>query len=68
PGEIRSIAEPPDLQPIERRNFIGNSRLFQQRSGWQPRFDLKAGIADYFQRTLAEKKLEGRLERNHARI
>lgn len=68
PGEIRSIAEPPDLQPIERRNFIGNSRLFQQRSGWQPRFDLKAGIADYFQRTLAEKKLEGRLERNHAQI
>ena len=67
-SEIRRIAEPPDLQPIERRNFIGNSRLFQQRAGWHPRFDLKAGIADYFQRTLAEQKLEGRPERDHVRI
>ena len=67
-GEIRRIAEPADLQPIERRNFIGNSQLFQQRAGWHPRFDLKAGIADYFQRTLAEQKPEGQPERDHARI
>ncbi len=67
-GEIRRIAEPADLHPIERRNFVGDSRLFRQRAGWHPRFDLKAGIADYFQRTLTEKKLEGRPQRNHAPI
>ena len=28
--EIRRVPEPADLHPIERRNFIGNSRLFQR--------------------------------------
>jgi UDP-glucose 4-epimerase len=67
-GEIRRIAEPADLHPIERRNFIGNSRLFQERAGWLPRFDLKAGIADYFRRTLGETKRGEQHERDHARI
>jgi nucleoside-diphosphate-sugar epimerase len=48
--EIRSIPEPVDLHPIERRNFVGNSQLFRQRAGWQPRYDLKRGIEDYFRR------------------
>jgi nucleoside-diphosphate-sugar epimerase len=55
--EIRSVPEPADLHPIERRNFIGNSRQFAQRAGWQPRFDLKRGIEDYFRRALSERKL-----------
>jgi nucleoside-diphosphate-sugar epimerase len=67
-GEIRRIAEPADLHPIERRNFVGNSQLFRQRAGWHPHFDLQAGVADYFQRALAERTLEGRLKRNHAPI
>jgi nucleoside-diphosphate-sugar epimerase len=46
--EIRCVPEPVDLQPIERRNFVGNARLFSARTGWQPRFDLAAGIHDYF--------------------
>jgi nucleoside-diphosphate-sugar epimerase len=54
--EIRSIPEPADLHPIERRNFVGNSRLFAQRAGWQPRFDLKGGIEDYFRRAMSERK------------
>ena len=54
--EIRSIPEPADLHPIERRNFVGNSRLFAQRAGWQPRFDLKRGIEDYFRRAMSERK------------
>jgi nucleoside-diphosphate-sugar epimerase len=48
--EIHHVPEPHNLQPIERRNFVGNSRLFQERTGWRPRFDLKAGIRDYFAR------------------
>lgn len=51
--EVRSIPEPADLHPIERRNFVGNSALFRARTGWVPRFNLKAGIADYFERNLA---------------
>jgi nucleoside-diphosphate-sugar epimerase len=66
--EIRRVAEPPDLHPSERRNFIGNSRLFRERTGWQSRFDLKAGIADYFRRTLAAAELGGRHGEDHARV
>jgi UDP-glucose 4-epimerase len=42
--EIRHVAEPADLHPIERRNFVGNSALFQQRTGWRPRICLAEGI------------------------
>ena len=35
--------EPADLHPIEKRNFVGNSHVFQKRTGWRPRFDLKMG-------------------------
>jgi UDP-glucose 4-epimerase len=52
-GEIRHIAEPADLHPIERRNFAGNSQLFAKLAGWQPRFDLAGGIRDYFQRAMS---------------
>jgi len=50
--DIRAIAEPADLHPIERRNFVGNSRLFSALAGWRPRFDLASGIRDYFQRAM----------------
>jgi nucleoside-diphosphate-sugar epimerase len=49
-GEIRRIAEPSDLHPIEKRNFVGNSQLFSQTGDWHPRFNLASGIRDYFQR------------------
>jgi nucleoside-diphosphate-sugar epimerase len=49
-GEIRRVAEPPDLHPIEKRDFVGNSQLFSKATGWQPRFDLATGIRDYFGR------------------
>jgi nucleoside-diphosphate-sugar epimerase len=48
--EIRHVPEPPDLSAIERRNFVGDSSLFTQRTGWRPRMDLASGIADYFAR------------------
>jgi nucleoside-diphosphate-sugar epimerase len=54
-GEIRSIAEPADLHPIEKRHFVGNSRLFAERAGWRARFDLKRGIDDYFRHAIAAK-------------
>jgi nucleoside-diphosphate-sugar epimerase len=44
--EIRHVPEPADLHSIERRNFVGNSSLFRQLTGWRPRFDLRAGIRD----------------------
>jgi UDP-glucose 4-epimerase len=53
--EIRSVPEPADLHPIERRNFVGNSQLFAERAGWQPRYDLKRGIEDYFRRAISER-------------
>ena len=51
--EICQVPEPPDLHPIERRNFVGNSSLFHALTGWQPRIDLKTGIRDYFVRAVA---------------
>jgi nucleoside-diphosphate-sugar epimerase len=51
--DIQRIPEPPHLHPIERRNFIGDPRLFIQSTGWRPRLDLRAGIRDYFVRALS---------------
>jgi nucleoside-diphosphate-sugar epimerase len=51
--EIRHMPEPGNLHPIERRNFVGDARLFRERAGWRPWFDLKAGINDYFSRALS---------------
>jgi nucleoside-diphosphate-sugar epimerase len=48
--EIVRVPEPADLHPIERRNFIGDSRVFQARTSWRPHFELRAGIADYLVR------------------
>jgi nucleoside-diphosphate-sugar epimerase len=48
--EIVRVPEPADLHPIEKRNFIGDSHIFRARTGWQPHFDLRAGIVDYFVR------------------
>jgi nucleoside-diphosphate-sugar epimerase len=49
---IRHVPEPADLHPIERRNFVGDSRLFQSLTGWQPRVELRSGIRDYLARSL----------------
>ena len=49
--EIRHVPEPSDLHPIERRNFVGDSRLFRSASGWRPKVELAAGIRDYLART-----------------
>ncbi len=49
--EIVRIPEPVDLHPIEKRSFIGDSRMFHTRTGWMPHFDLRAGIVDYFVRS-----------------
>jgi nucleoside-diphosphate-sugar epimerase len=53
PVETCRVGEPADLHPIERRNFIGNARLFSARTGWRPHYDLVSGIRDYFSRALA---------------
>jgi nucleoside-diphosphate-sugar epimerase len=49
--EIRHVSEPADLHPIERRNFIGDSSLYQRRSGWRPRISLAEGIGRFFAET-----------------
>lgn len=49
--EIRHVPEPPGLHPIERRNFVGDSRLFLSVSGWHPKVELATGIRDYLART-----------------
>ena len=48
--EIVHVPEPADLHPIEKRNFIGDSRAFQERTGWRPRLQLRDGIREYFSR------------------
>jgi nucleoside-diphosphate-sugar epimerase len=58
--EIRHVPEPDDLQPIDRRNFVGNSSWFQQRTGWRPMIDLEAGIRDYFPRVAARSMIGAR--------
>jgi len=57
--EIRHVPEPPDLYPIERRNFVGDSTLFQKLTGWRAEVDLRSGIRDYFQRNLAASPAAG---------
>jgi UDP-glucose 4-epimerase len=57
--EIRHVPEPPDLYPIERRNFVGDSTLFQKLTGWRAEADLRSGIRDYFQRNLAASRAAG---------
>lgn len=54
--DIRHVPEPADLQPIERRNFVGDSRLFQAATGWRPKFTLKAGMHDFFSRAAAAEQ------------
>jgi nucleoside-diphosphate-sugar epimerase len=51
--EIREIAEPADLHPIEQRNFIGDPALFRQLTGWQPRLTLRDGVRAFFERACA---------------
>jgi UDP-glucose 4-epimerase len=57
--DIRHVPEPSDLHPIERRNFVGDSNLFQSLSGWYPRTDLRSGIRDYFEHMLIASRSAG---------
>jgi nucleoside-diphosphate-sugar epimerase len=50
--DIIRIAEPPDLLPIERRNFVGDASLFCRSTGWLPVMDLRGGIRHWFERHL----------------
>lgn len=45
--EIRHVPQPPDLHPIERRNFVGDSRYFRSLTGWRPRVEFSAGVRNY---------------------
>jgi UDP-glucose 4-epimerase len=57
--EIRRVSEPSDLHPIERRNFVGDSTMFQKLTDWRPQVDLRSGIQDYFERSLAASRTSG---------
>lgn len=47
---IEYVSEPRELYPIERRNFVGDSTVFQKLTGWRARTDLQSGVRDYFKR------------------
>ena len=51
--EVRHVPEPPDLHSIERRNFVGDSGLFQRLTGWRAQVDLESGIRDHFAQAFA---------------
>jgi nucleoside-diphosphate-sugar epimerase len=57
--ELRNVPEPPNLHPIERRNFVGDSSGFQELTGWRPQVDLPSGIRDYFERILVRSRTSG---------
>jgi nucleoside-diphosphate-sugar epimerase len=38
------VEPPTPLSPIEARNFIADTRLFRQATGWQPRYSLRDGL------------------------
>ncbi len=57
--EVRHVPEPRDLHAIERRNFVGNSGLFQRLTGWRPRVDLKDGIRDCFAQAFPAARATG---------
>jgi nucleoside-diphosphate-sugar epimerase len=44
PVEVRRVPPPDTLSPIERRNFVADSRRFTSATGWQPRYSLSEGI------------------------
>lgn len=44
PVEIRHVAPPDTLSPIENRNFVADSRRFRAATGWQPHHSLSEGI------------------------
>ena len=57
--EIKHVPEPADLHPIERRNFVGNSSLYRQRTGWRPRISLPEGIGRFFVEEAARAAVSG---------
>jgi nucleoside-diphosphate-sugar epimerase len=54
--EIRRVAEPSDLHPIERRSFVGDSRAFRILTGWHPKVALPSGIHKFFRSAMVEYK------------
>lgn len=52
--DVRHVPQPPGLHSIERRNFVGDSHLFQRLTGWRPQVDLQSGIRDYFVRASSQ--------------
>ncbi len=57
--EVRHVPEPPDLHAIERRNFVGDSGLFQRLTGWRAHVDLNNGIRDYFAQAFPSARAAG---------
>jgi nucleoside-diphosphate-sugar epimerase len=57
--EIRQIAEPAHLHPIERSNFVGDASAFQRLTHWRADIDLGSGIRDYLQQLVANAAIVG---------
>ena len=46
--KIKKIAYPKHMNEIEKRSFRGSSKLFQNKTGWKPKIQLKSGIMKVF--------------------
>ncbi len=46
--KIKKIKYPEHLNDIEKRSFRGSSNLFQNKTGWKPKIQLKSGIMKVF--------------------
>lgn len=46
-SELKHIDPPEELSPIEKRNFIADTRLFSALTGWSAKTSFKSGIKAY---------------------
>lgn len=53
--KIKKIIYPKHLNDIEKRSFRGSSKLFQNKTGWKPKTQLKSGIMKVF--SIIKKKI-----------
>lgn len=54
---LKHVDPPEGLSPIEKRNFIADTKLFRALTGWQPKMSFKEGIRAYLH-TIEDDKEE----------
>ncbi len=53
---IQYVDEPSTLHKIEKRNFVGDSSLFSQQTGWKPKISFEEGIMQNIQKSIKSEE------------